>query len=470
MPHFRAWAAELFLDNDEAWVVEDFQAKFAEDLFLGISANWLIVPEGNAKTTLVAGLAVYHAEFKRTAFVPVGAASREQAWTLFRQAEGFVSRSERLKHAFQALPGLRQIKHRTNGSIIQVYAADEKTGDGVIPTLAIIDEPHRQKNMGLYRTWRGKLPKRRGQIVAISTSGEPGSEFEQVRDLIRSQVDVVERSDTFLRGRTSSLVFHEWAVPAKGDVEDLELVKRANPLKAMTLEMIRLKRESPDWNLAHWRRMVCNIPTREENSAITEAEWYSARTADVIPEGQEVWVGLDLGWKWDTTAAVPYWQRDQNFRLFGPAEVLVPPRNGDSMHPDLVKAMLQRVHARNPINTVVMDMTDGEDIAHWIADEFGSTVVDRTQNNKNAVEDYDRFMEALRNGWLKHSGDSALKSHALNAIARLSPSGVRFDRQSSSRAVSKQNERVIDALAAAAMVHCVAAGAEPAVQLMGGWR
>ena len=42
-------------------------------------------------------------------------------------------------------------------------------------------------------------------------------------------------------------------------------------------------------------------------------------------------------------------------------------------------------------------------------------VIDRQQTNPFAVEDYDRFMEALRNGWLQHAGDADLTSHALNA-------------------------------------------------------
>jgi phage terminase large subunit-like protein len=470
LPHFVAWARELTLDTEQPWQIEDFQAWFVEDLFRGTQANWLIVPEGNAKTTLTAGIAVYHAEFRTAAFVPIGASSREQAETLFRQAEGFIDRSKRLQKVFEALPGYRQIRGlKPNTSRIQVYAADEKTGDGVIPTLAIIDEPHRQKNMGLYRTWRGKLTKRQGQIVAISTSGEPGSEFEVTRDKIRQSVDVITRTETFLRGRSPSLVFHEWAVPEKGDVEDLELVKRSNPLKAMTREEIRLKRESPDWNLAHWRRMVCNLPTRDESSAITEAEWFAAQTKESIPLGERVWLGLDVGWKWDTTAAVPFWPRDPKFLLFGPAEVVVPPRNGDSTHPDTIKAALLRIHERNPIHTVVMDMTDAEDIAHWIEDTLHARVVDRTQNNPNAIQDYDRTMEALRNGWLKHTGDPVLKSHALNAVTRLLPSGTRFERSSSSRAAVKQDLRVIDALTAGSMALSVAVSLVPEPELMGAW-
>jgi len=54
--HFRSWASQLVLDNDEPWLLEDFQAKFLADLFAGYLEDWLIIPEGNAKTTFAAGL------------------------------------------------------------------------------------------------------------------------------------------------------------------------------------------------------------------------------------------------------------------------------------------------------------------------------------------------------------------------------------------------------------------------------
>ena len=49
------------------------------------------MPEGNGKTTLVAGLALYVIEFKQDAYVPVAASTRDQAEWIYRQAAGFVS-------------------------------------------------------------------------------------------------------------------------------------------------------------------------------------------------------------------------------------------------------------------------------------------------------------------------------------------------------------------------------------------
>lgn len=96
LPHFRAWASDLILDTGESWHPEPFQEAYVEDLFSGSPECWFIVPEGNGKTTLVAGIALYHTEFRPHASVPVAASSREQAEIMYRQAEGFVLRSPRL--------------------------------------------------------------------------------------------------------------------------------------------------------------------------------------------------------------------------------------------------------------------------------------------------------------------------------------------------------------------------------------
>jgi len=100
-----------------------------------------------------------------------------------------------------------------------------------------------------------------------------------------------------------------------------------------------------------------------------------------------------------------------------------------------------------------MDMSRAEDLAAWISDDLGAVVIDRAQQNPDHADDYDAFMAAGRNGWLKHTGDAGLKRHALNAIARELPGGrIRFDREERGR-LANQERRVIDALTAAGMVH-----------------
>ena len=459
--HYQAWCSDLILDTGQPWTLEEFQAAFLADVFAGYPECWLVIPEGNAKTTLIAGLGLYHLEFTLEADVPVAAASREQAEILYRAAEGLVRRSPKVRNRFRTLPGWRRIWFDEPGqhSRLQVFAADDRTADGVVPTMPLLDELHRHRDLRLYRTWRGKLEKRHGQMVAISTAGEPGSEFETMRERIRQSAADITRTETFVRAASAELVLHEYAVPEDGDTDDLGLVKRANPLQAVTIEQLERKRQSPTFDPAHWRRFTCNLPTRSELAAITEAEWFgAARPDEPIPEGEPVWLGLDVAWKWDTTAAVPLWLVDNEHRYFGPAEILTPPRDGTSLDPNEVEAALVRLHTRNPLHTVVMDETRAEQLGAWIADELGARVVGYPYSPAIAALDYSRFMEALREGWLMHSGDPGLTRHVLNAIAKPLPSGgARFDRPSQTRQGGHQDLRVIDALVAAAMVHNVAA-------------
>ncbi len=394
--------------------------------------------------------------------VPIAAASRDQVGILYDQGEGFITRSE-LK-GFKLHPGYRRIRYEDTLSRIQVFAADDRTGDGAIPTLALADELHRHRDLRLYRTWRGKLEKRGGQIGAISTRGEPGSEFELTLERIRREATDLSVKGTFTRAASSHLILHEWAVPEGGDVEDMRLVKAANPLKAITVPMLTEKRASPTMTLGHWRRFVCNLPTRSEDAAITEAEWYAADIAKAppdwpreIPEGEPIWVGLDVAWKYDTTAIVPFWMPDSEHRLLGPAVILVPPRDGNTLDPDLIEAEFTKLHARNPIHTVVMDPSKAEQLGRWLETDIGATVIERKQTNVSAIEDFNHFMEGLRKGWLRHAGDIGLTTHALNAVAHVLPFGdIRFERPSQSRTGPEQERRVIDALAAAAMVHATA--------------
>jgi phage terminase large subunit-like protein len=484
LPHFRAWSADLILDSLDPFVLESFQAAFVTDV-LATTDNggrrapkypeaWFVVPEGNGKSTLIAIIALYCAEFEPFAAIPVAAASREQAEIIYRQAEGFVLRTPRLHESvhselqlakgkrktdvprFSCLEGYRRINHYRGGRI-QVFAADDRTGDGIIPTRAIIDEPHRQRDLGLYRTWAGKLTKRGGQIIAISTAGEPGTDFELTRERIRREATKVTRKAAFGRYESPGVVLHEWALEDGSEPDDFRAVKRANPFSGITVTTLREKHGRPTMTLMHWLRFVCNRPTRSAASAVTEGEWADQRAVEPIPAGTPVWVGLDVAWKWDTTAAVPLWDRDPAYRQFGPATILVPPRDGSSLDPHAVEDGLLAIHQRNPIHTLVMDMSRAEQLAAWAQETLGCEVIEASQSNGAAARAFELFMAGLRSGELWHSGDPGLTTHVLNAIARGLPMGdFRFDRPNDGRDSPDQPRRVIDALTAASMVNAAA--------------
>jgi phage terminase large subunit-like protein len=457
--HFRRWAGYLVFDDGSQREPEGWQLEIAADIFKGFREVWQIVPEGNGKSTFLAQIALYGADFSESPWIPVGAASAKQARIIYDQAAGFVERTPELRDRFQCFGGYKLIRSLANGGIgIEVFAADAKTGDGVIPfPYALLDELHRQDDLRLYSLWKGKLRKRGAQILAISTAGEPETPFENARDDIRRRASKRKRTGSHLRAEGPGLVLHEWMVPKDELCSDMAAVKAANPLSTITEATLAEDFASMTLDLGDWKRLKCNRPTRSVQTAITDKEWDDADASDRFPEiplGEPIDVGMDVAFKWDTTAINPLWKAPE-FRLLGAPRILVPPRDGSSLHPDEIKHALLEIRGDYQLETVVMDMHRAEDIAAWIEDEMGVTVIDHAQGQtKTHVQDFQAFMEGLRNGTLKHTGDDGLRAHVLNAIARRLPGGdYRFDRPSQVRGNARaQDRRVIDALTAAAMV------------------
>jgi len=456
--HFRQYAGLMVLDNGDFWGPEDFQLEIVGEVFVGATEVWAVIPEANGKTTLMSGVSLYFGDYTPEAAVCLAASSRDQAGLLFGQAKGFLDRSPGFDQRFKAFPGYREIRCTRSDGKIQVYAADDRTGDGVIFDLAILDELHRHRDLRLYRTWRGKLDKRGGQIIGISTAGEPGSEFEEIRDALR-QSPHATRDGFHLRTQTGGMVLHDWMVPTGEDVGDPEVVKQANPFSGVTPARLAAKFESPTMSLAHWRRFVCNQPVRDQSSAVSEMEWDEAGTDERIPEGVPIWAGADPAWKIDTFAITPFWMPEKTHRLLGAPHILVPPEGG--LKPSKVKAAFAQIAERNPIEVVVMDTNFGAEIAEWLETELGARVVAHSQTDLPMARAYERFMEALRNGWLHHPRHAGLTRHVLNAVPHVTRTGLtRFERPAQSRNAKDQDSRVIDALIAASMVNSVAASNE----------
>ncbi len=469
--HFKRWSSGFKLKDGRPFRLDQYQERFLEDLFARdgdgrpvFAELWLVLPEGNGKTTFVALIVLYTIEFTPEAWVPVAASARDQAVDLtYRICSGFVTRND-LEEEFRLHPGYRQIVHREGGGALKIFASDAASGDGVDPDLAVIEELHRLGEMDLYETWSGKLDKSDGQLVIASTAGEPGSAFEELRERIRQTAPEITRERCFVRAAGNGVVLHEYALPEDGDPENLELVAEANPASWKTVEALAKKRSKPTWRLGHWRRFTCNLPTRAAEAAITESQWGAQKSKRRIPEGEGVDVGADFGWSNDTTAFVPLYELPDGDHLLGDAEIVEPPATGAMTDPETVKKAFLRIHRRNPVRRVVMDMSLAQDIAGWMSDELGLLVIDRAQGNPNKARDYAAFMRGLRQQTLWHSGHEGLTRHVLNAHVKVLLDGKeRFVRPKESRTVrtAARRRRVIDGLDAASMVYSEAVG-EPA--------
>lgn len=438
-------------------------------MFSGVPEAWLILPEGSGKTTFLALLGLYFGDYTESAMIPIAASSREQAEIMYRQAEGLVQRSPELKPRFRAYDGYRRIKCLRSGGRIQVYAADDRTGDGIIPGgLALVDELHRHRDLKLYRTWRGKLEKRGAQLIAISTAGEPGGEFEETRSRIKKTAEQVttSRGGCHTRAASADIVLHDFAVPSAKQAEDMDVVARANPRPEMTAERLRKKRESPTMTREHWLRFVCNIATLAGGSAVQPEEWDRLEEPGLdVPDGAPRLGWLDLGWKIDTSAmGVLVWESDER-RIVTGVRVLEPPVDESDVVAGILltqlefgadlwvadpsagaEQMIQLLEkGQHPLQTDdalraeygLPELTGSEEPLEFVA---------HSQDNAPMSQAAARLDEAIRNRWLVHDGDRKLRAHVLNAVARsIGDAKWKFDRPADAKGERRKNYP-IDAL------------------------
>jgi len=420
VPHFRTWARGLLLDTEEPWELEDFQAAWLRDVFRGFLESWLIIPEGNAKTTLAGGLVLYHARYRKGARVPVAASSRDQAEWLYQAAAGFVERSPSIEHLFKCQEGYRRIKCESMSSRIQIFAADDRTGDGVIPTLALLEELHRHRTLRLYRTWRGKIEKRGGQLAAISTAGEPDGEFEAVRAKMRDEATDIRRRGAHLRAATADYVLHEYAVLEGMDPENMRDVKKANPLKAIDVPMLKRKHDSPAMSPGHWLRFACGIPAGSDEQPIKPAEW-DALAVDIgrVEEGESVYLAPSVG----HNAAVALAAVRPEGRVAIHVEHLEASDDDSILRrtEDLIADLCERydvLEARLPLS--------GFRRSTELLEVRGVPVVEDPHSPTRLAEFTGSFERLLRAGLLMHDGDRTTRGQVLAATKKTTETGERY--------------------------------------------
>jgi hypothetical protein len=465
---FVAFCAAITLDNGLPFAVEAWQLEVVADLLSGVTEEHLWVPEGNGKTTLAAAVALFHLCSTPRPKVLVAAESKQQARTLYEQAIGMVYGSRYLERRLTVRESTLEIRPKRGPGNLKVIAGEDHRAHGTIPTLVILDEMQAHPGLGMYRTLAGKLPKRGGQLFSISTAGEPDSEFENLRSEVLARTAQSTTDGRHTRAVGPHHVIHNWALRPDDDVNDMAVVAMANPLVAVTEQVLAAKRSAPAWEEKHWRTFVCNLPTRDFVARFLPAsEWTEAGVDEEIPEGEPITLGIDWGWIEDATAFVPLWRREDGVLVLGPARILEPPRNGTQLDPGLVEAALLELQERNPIIALAHDaspMGGGHLMTGWLAEHFPATDV-LPVTPGDVADAAGHFLEQLRAGALKHTKDPTLTRHLLNAI-RVAVTGVadkfRLGRSKESRHAPHQRAmREIDAAVAAVLAVWGTVGGEP---------
>lgn len=425
------------LDNGDQWEPDDFQCDVAHDHFAGAPELWLLIPEGNGKTTFMGGFSLYHADYTESASVLLAASSRDQCGLLLGQAAGFVYRTPGLNNKrFRVFEGYRRISALRTHGVIQVFAADDRTGDGVIPTLALLDELHRHRDLRLYRTWVGKLLKRDGQLVAISTAGEPNGEFEQTRARIHaSATESEERGPCFVRSVGEGIVLHDYRLGDKDKAHDLDVVKLANPLSTIEVDGLRRKHDSPTMTEAHWLRFVCNVAARAEGAWLDSRSGWDAGAAPgtEFEPGEEVVLGIDPAWHFDTCGIVALKRLEspedepERVRMYAQPVAILKPGDDSSVPVWRVKELILEAAERWRVVAIGYDRNRGfEQLAQELSDDHGLNMVAVPMNGSVWAPLTASMRSAINRGDVEHPGDQEFTQHVLSGETKDGPEGPRL--------------------------------------------
>lgn len=416
-------------------ILEDWQRQVLADIFAGARETVALLPKGNGKTTLFAALALFHLVGTRDARCYIGAASRDQATLMYDHARGFVGRSPALAELVDVRAGYREIRSKADTGFIRVLAADANTTDGVGPTLALVDELHRHKTQGLYTNFRDGLGKRDGQLVTISTAGDDlETPLGRMRDRALKLPDQ-SRDGFHLRAASQDgrFVLHEWAVPDGQDTDDLAVVKRANPAGFVTVESLRERRESASTHERDWLRFACNRWVNFTDPWLPPGAWEACENPDAeIPAGADVWLGVDVGIRRDSSAVAVVWPRADG-TLVVAARVFDPPSHG---HLDLglVEQEIRDLADRHQVQGVAYDRWSFERSAQVLSDE-GLLMVEFPMTNERTVPASARLYEAVTSRRIVHDGDPILSAHVGAGVVRDTERGWRLAKGKATRKI-----------------------------------
>lgn len=397
--------------------LEPFQRRIVRELFAGRRELLCLIPRGNGKTTLFSAVGLFHALTTRDPAVYVAAGSRDQARITFEIARKMAARHAELDK--RVTPRWNEL--RINDGFLRVLSSDAPRAHGLQPTLALVDELHAHANDDLYVALRTALGKRTSaQLATISTAGHnEHSTLGRLRAKALALPDVRRKGAlTIARDGGGSFALLEWACRPDDDLDDVRVVKRANPASFVTEAWLREQANSPGLHPSEYARWHANVWTATEHAWLPTGAWQACAADYTIEPGEPVFVGVDIGGSRAASAVV--WVTPD-------LRVGCAIYQGD----DAVLRVTDRLRALAntlTIREIAYDPWRFQQAALELEQE-GLPVVQYPQSNDRMVPATERLYAAIVERRIKHPSDPDLDRHLTLTVARDTPRGLRIDKQ-----------------------------------------
>ena len=261
------------------------------------------VARKNAKTTLAAGMSLYHLymDDEQGAQAYFAATKEDQARIGFGDVKEIIKKTPELRYKFRTF-----VKSAVFGnSFIKPLGSDSNTQDGLHPSLGVIDEYHAHPTDGMLNVIRSGMGARRQPLIVVITTAGFQKEHPCYANLRKSCIDVlngVKHDETLL-----ALIYE---MDEADDWTDEKNWIKANPnldvsvsLEFLRGEFVRAKNEGGSAEVNFITKHL-NKWTDAAETWIPDDRWMKCEGEYPDLEGLECWGGLDLASTRDITVFV----------------------------------------------------------------------------------------------------------------------------------------------------------------------
>lgn len=297
--HLEPWQV-FILTTVFGWLTEDGRRRYRR--------SYIEVPRGNGKSAMSSGVALYClcADKEQDAEVYSFATTRDQAKIVFGDAKQMAAKNPQLRKAFGLQVLTNSLYLPNDASTFQAKSAEGSTLDGLNTHCAIIDELHAHKTRAVYDVVETSLGKRLNSLMWIITTA--GFDTSGICYEVRTMVREVLEGKVFDDSQFGII----YTIDEDDDWKTEKALKKANPNWGISVR--------PEV-VSSLQKKAIVLPSAMNNFKTKHLDvWCSASSAwmdmqawdtctdpsldRVNFEGDDVFIGLDLGSKSDLTAKV----------------------------------------------------------------------------------------------------------------------------------------------------------------------
>lgn len=396
--------------------------------------RWALVgvPKKQGKTELAAALGLYFliGDGEPAPLVVCAAGSDEQADLVFGAAKTMCEHSPTLRHITERWDKTITVPSIPGAELKRVAAAGG-TNDGPSIHVVICDELHEWLGKKGRDVWtiltNGTGARDQPMVLQITTAG-----YE--RDSVcYEQYDLCQRIE---RGEVDDprYFFHWTEAPEGARHDDPAVWAAANPSYGITVKEEFYRDQLTKKAEYIFRRYYLNQWTQAGKAWLPAGAW--AACADppdlendhpgaVIPDGAAVYLGIDIGFKRDSSAVAIAWPRPDG-RTHIEAAIFDPPGNGEVFDLEWVENHIIQLALRLHIMEARYDKYGFIRSAQILMNNHGINMVELPMSNERMVPATNNFYEAALLERLVHNGDKKLAKHIAATTTKDTPNGTRI--------------------------------------------